>query len=75
MFEFLESPILFLLLGGALLLVAYLEMPPKKTKKSGRRVPFWTRLSRLSRVGWGCLIPGILLLVGAALGFLDGIVT
>lgn len=71
MSDLLESPFLFLVLGLGLLFVTYLEMPSKEGKRRGERLSLPTRLSRLSRTGWGTLIPGVLLLIGAVAGFLD----
>lgn len=70
MLDFLDSPILWLILGAFSWFIVYVEMPPKENKKTGKKLSLGQRLSRLSRTGWGFLIPGILLPIGAVAGFI-----
>lgn len=68
---FLENPIFDLLLAAFCLFIVYLEMPPKVSKRTGKKVPFSQRLSKLGRTGWGLLIPGVLFAVGGIAGVID----
>ncbi|MBP1327490.1 hypothetical protein JOF28_002722 [Leucobacter exalbidus] len=70
MLDFLDSPILWLILGAFSLFIVYVEMPPKVNKKNGKKISLGQRLSRLSRTGWGFLIPGILFPIGAVAGLI-----
>lgn len=75
MFELFASPwvdaVLCTLAAVGALFVAYMEIPPKTSRRTGKKRSLVNRLQSTSRLGKVCLLVGVLMAIASVFAILE----